>query len=118
MDCVLTPGELIELMEEKNIGWDSLEEAKSYDPLEIEYTGFSDKGGRLTASVAQNGGSGGYAEYIFRHAAKELFGKIIEGPLDYQMGRNPDMKEVYLEVFAEHHIIAIYFIDHKNVLSD
>jgi len=45
-----------------------------------------------------NGSSGGYAETIFRHAAKVLFGRDIEGPLDFKMIRNSDFREVTLEV--------------------
>jgi len=45
-----------------------------------------------------SGGSGGYAETIFRHAAKILFGKEIEGPLDFRTIRNSDFREVTLEV--------------------
>lgn len=45
-----------------------------------------------------NGGSGGYAETIFRHAAKVLFGKEIEGPLNFRTIRNSDFREVALEV--------------------
>lgn len=43
------------------------------------------------------GGSGGYLEYIFKRAAKELFGKEIER-VEYKAGRNPDLKTVTLEV--------------------
>lgn len=45
-----------------------------------------------------NGSSGGYAETIFRHAAKALFGRDIEGPLLFRMIRNSDFREISLEV--------------------
>lgn len=44
------------------------------------------------------GSSGGYADTIFRYAAKVLFGKEIEGPLEYKTIRNADFREVTLEV--------------------
>lgn len=44
------------------------------------------------------GGSGGYAETIFIHAAKILFEKQIDGPLDFQIIRNSDFREIVLEV--------------------
>lgn len=44
------------------------------------------------------GGSGGYAETIFIHAAKILFDKQIKGPLDFQIIRNSDFREIILEV--------------------
>lgn len=46
------------------------------------------------------GSSGGYAETTFRYAAKELFGRNIEGPLDFKTIRNSDFQEVSLEVSA------------------
>lgn len=45
-----------------------------------------------------SGSSGGYAETIFRHAAKSLFEKEINGPLDFKILRNSDFKELSLEV--------------------
>lgn len=44
------------------------------------------------------GSSGGYADTIFRHAAKVLFKKEIEGPVEYKTIRNADFREVTLEV--------------------
>lgn len=43
------------------------------------------------------GSSGGYAETIFRYAAKTLFGRHIDGPLDFRNIRNSDFQEVTLE---------------------
>lgn len=54
-----------------------------------------DEEGRL---YGVTGGSGGYADTIFRHAAKTLFGKEIEGPLDFRVIRNSDFREVKLDV--------------------
>lgn len=46
-----------------------------------------------------HGSSGGYAETVFRYAAKVLFGKEIKGPpLDFRTIRNSDFQEVTLEV--------------------
>lgn len=60
-----------------------------------------DEEGRL---FGVNGGSGGYAETVFRHAAKKLFGKEFPGPLDFRILRNADLQEVTLEV----ELISIY----------
>ncbi len=97
VDCVLTPGEIVEMMEEKGVAWDSLSPG-TMDSMEALFVGSSADGARLLGAVAQNNGSGGYTEHIFRHAAKELYGVVVEGPLQYQCGRNADMKEVSLEV--------------------
>jgi hypothetical protein len=45
-----------------------------------------------------HGSSGGYAETIFRYAAKTLFGREMEGPLEFRTIRNSDFQEVTLEV--------------------
>ncbi|KAL0300892.1 UNVERIFIED_CONTAM: protein NAR1 [Sesamum radiatum] len=45
-----------------------------------------------------HGSSGGYADTIFRHAAKVLFDKEIDGPLEFKTIRNADFREVTLEV--------------------
>ena len=45
-----------------------------------------------------NGGSGGYAETVFRYAAKNLFVKDIPGPVDFRVLRNVDFQEAVLEV--------------------
>lgn len=45
-----------------------------------------------------SGGSGGYAETVFRYAAKVLFGREIDGPLDFRILRNSDFRELSLEV--------------------
>ncbi|KAJ0081015.1 hypothetical protein Patl1_09679 [Pistacia atlantica] len=44
------------------------------------------------------GSSGGYAETVFRYAAKMLFGKNLEGKLNFKTIRNSDFREVVLEV--------------------
>ena len=59
----------------------------------------SGQGLQLLSAQATIGGSGGYLEYVFRYAAKELFGVIIDAnaPLAYRPGRNDDIKELVLE---------------------
>ena len=44
-----------------------------------------------------HGSSGGYAETIFRYAAKTLFGRHIDGPLNFRNIKNSDYQEVTLE---------------------
>lgn len=45
------------------------------------------------------GNSGGYLEYVFRHAAAEIFSVDLAGrPLVYREGRNSDFRETSLEV--------------------
>lgn len=44
------------------------------------------------------GSSGGYADTIFRYAAKTLFDQDLKGPLDFKTIRNSDFQEVSLQV--------------------
>lgn len=46
------------------------------------------------------GGSGGYAEFILRYAAKQLFG-LADVRAEFRSLRNPDFKEAVLEVNGE-----------------
>lgn len=45
-----------------------------------------------------SGGSGGYAETVFRHAARVLFNREIDGPVEFRTLRNSDFREAVLEV--------------------
>lgn len=90
VDSVLTSGEVLELIQLKEVDFKALEES-SLD--------------RMLANVNEeehlygvHGSSGGYAETIFRYAAKTLFGREIEGPVDFRTIRNTDFQEVTLEV--------------------
>ncbi|XP_072974252.1 protein NAR1 isoform X1 [Typha angustifolia] len=90
VDSVLTSGEVLDLIQAKSIDFKALEEA----PLDRLLTNVNEEGHLYGVS----GGSGGYAETVFRHAAKTLFGRDIEGPVDFKIIRNSDFREVTLEV--------------------
>lgn len=103
VDCVLSTLEILDILKDKNIDFISLEEA----PLEhlyvilfwcteltpVRFT--NESGGKLFGT---HGGSGGYLDYIFRYAAKELYNTEVTGDLNYTIVRNSDYKEVSLEV--------------------
>lgn len=55
------------------------------------------------------GGSGGYAETVFRHAAKVLFNREIDGPVQFRTLRNSDFREAVLEVNT-----VYLFLNHPN----
>ncbi|XP_068641731.1 protein NAR1 isoform X2 [Aristolochia californica] len=93
VDSVLTSGEVLDLMQLKSIDFNALEDA----PLDKLLTNINGEG--LLYGVA--GSSGGYAETIFRYAAKTLFGKEIRGSLEFKVLRNSDFHEVHLEVGGE-----------------
>ncbi|KAL3627302.1 Cytosolic Fe-S cluster assembly factor nar1 [Castilleja foliolosa] len=90
VDSVLTTGEILDLIQMKSVDFTTLEES----PLD-----------KLLSNVDEEdnlygvrGGSGGYADTIFRYAAKRIFGKAFEGPLEFKTIRNADFREVTLEV--------------------
>ncbi|KAL2895806.1 Protein NAR1 [Bienertia sinuspersici] len=82
--------EVLELIQLKSVDFTSVDES----PLDRMLANVNDEG----YLYGVNGGSGGYAETIFRHAAKALFRKDIEGPLEFKIIRNSDFREVLLEV--------------------
>ncbi|KAF5206547.1 Cytosolic fe-s cluster assembly factor narfl [Thalictrum thalictroides] len=90
VDSVLTTGEVLDLIRLKSVDFKALEES----PLDKMLTNVNEDGHLFGVS----GSSGGYAETIFRHAAKTIFGRPIEGPLNFRTMRNSDFREVILEV--------------------
>eukprot|EP00993_Chasmostoma_nieuportense_P000276 NODE_1256_length_1582_cov_3.758763_g1186_i0.p1 GENE.NODE_1256_length_1582_cov_3.758763_g1186_i0~~NODE_1256_length_1582_cov_3.758763_g1186_i0.p1 ORF type:complete len:477 (-),score=135.31 NODE_1256_length_1582_cov_3.758763_g1186_i0:122-1552(-) len=90
-DCVVTAVELLDLLKREQLDWATI----PLDPTDTHL---------LSAEVPNWGAesafeaSGGYLEFIFRYAAKELFGQQIDGPLKYTQRRNPNWQEVSLEV--------------------
>ncbi|CAM8929839.1 unnamed protein product [Rhodiola kirilowii] len=93
VDSVLTTGEVLDLIQAKCVDFRTMEES----PLDRLFTNVNDEG----QLFGVNGSSGGYAETIFRYAAKEIFGKEIVGPLEFKTIKNSDFREVTLEVEGE-----------------
>ncbi|KAK8921916.1 hypothetical protein KSP39_PZI019950 [Platanthera zijinensis] len=90
VDIVLTSGEVLDLIQSKSTDFKALAEG----PLDRLLTNVDDNG----ILYGVSGGSGGYAETIFRFAARTLFDKTIEGPLQFRIMRNSDFQEVILQV--------------------
>lgn len=90
VDSVLTTGELLELIQSKEVDFKTLEES----PLDRMLTNINEEGDLYGV----RGSSGGYAETIFRYAAKTLFGRQIDDRLTFRSIRNSDFQEVTLEV--------------------
>ncbi|GAB1300726.1 Cytosolic iron-sulfur assembly component 3 [Apodemus speciosus] len=110
VDCVLTTGcsrhclpwvsrgwtrhpttswrEVSRLLEEEGVSLPELEPA----PLDALTSNMSAE----EPTSHRGGGSGGYLEHVFRHAAQELFG-IHVAEITYQPLRNKDFQEVTLE---------------------
>uniref|UniRef100_A0A7N0ZWM7 Iron hydrogenase small subunit domain-containing protein n=1 Tax=Kalanchoe fedtschenkoi TaxID=63787 RepID=A0A7N0ZWM7_KALFE len=93
VDSVLTTGEVLDLIQAKCADFNNLEES----PLDRLFTNVNDDEQLFGA----NGSSGGYADTIFRYAAKEIFGREVVGPLEFKTIKNSDFREVTLEVDGE-----------------
>ncbi|KAM4662417.1 nuclear prelamin A recognition factor [Discoglossus pictus] len=91
VDCVLTSGEVMQIMEQRNISIKEVEES----PLENVF------GGTCCAFVRHEGtSSDGYLQHVFRHAAKELFDVDVR-EITYKTLKNKDFQEVCLEKDGE-----------------
>ncbi|KAM9584064.1 cytosolic iron-sulfur assembly component 3 isoform 3-T3 [Trichechus inunguis] len=88
VDCVITTGEVFRLLEEEGVSLPDLEPA----PLDALSSYVSAE----EPTSHRGGGSGGYLEHVFRHAARELFG-IDMAEVTYKPLRNKDFQEVTLE---------------------
>ncbi|KAM9208627.1 cytosolic iron-sulfur assembly component 3 isoform 3-T3 [Dugong dugon] len=88
VDCVITTGEVFRLLEEEGVLLPDLELA----PLDALSSCVSVE----EPTSHRGGGSGGYLEHVFRHAARELFG-IDVAEVTYKPLRNKDFQEVTLE---------------------
>lgn len=88
VDCVITTGEVVRLLEEEGVSLSTLEPS----PLD----NVCDDPGVQEATSHRGGGSGGYLEHVFRYAARELFGIHVD-EVTYKPLRNKDFQEVTLE---------------------
>jgi len=106
VDCVLTSGEIIDIIKEKAIDFVQLEESV-IDPL---FTNISAEGQLFGIS----GGAGGYLEYIFKYAAKELFNVVVD-KIEYKTTRNADLKTTTLEVGGTPVLTFVAAYGFKNI---
>ena len=99
VDCVLTPLELAALLDERGVA--SLadvpgddESAALHQVTETDEAAAAAPAAALSARCA----SGGAAEFVFRVAARELFGVELppDSPLPWTQGRNVDHRELVL----------------------
>ncbi|KAJ6756775.1 CYTOSOLIC FE-S CLUSTER ASSEMBLY FACTOR CG17683-RELATED [Salix purpurea] len=90
VDSVLTTGEVLDLIKLKAVDFETLDD----HPLDKMLTNVNEEG----YLYGVPGSSGGYAEIVFRNAARMLYGREIEGPLAFKSLRNMDFREVTLEV--------------------
>ncbi|XP_029456214.1 nuclear prelamin A recognition factor isoform X2 [Rhinatrema bivittatum] len=90
VDCVLTSGEIAQIMEQTKISMKEVEEC----PLESLF-------GDMDGEIVRHGTrSDGYLEHIFKYAAKELFDIDVK-EITYKALKNKDFHEVTLEKDGE-----------------
>ncbi|XP_007957979.1 nuclear prelamin A recognition factor [Orycteropus afer afer] len=89
VDCVLTSGELLQMMEQSDLAVKDATVDTLFGDLKEE-------------EVRRHDGaiSDGYLAHVFRHAAKELFGEEVK-EVTYRALRNKDFQEVTLEKGGE-----------------
>ncbi|KAM4631908.1 cytosolic iron-sulfur assembly component 3 [Discoglossus pictus] len=88
VDCVITTGEVLKMLEQEGISLSDVDPS----PLDSLFSSVAEE----EATGHQGGGSGGYLEHIFKHAAKELFGIHVD-KITYKPLKNKDFQEVTLE---------------------
>ncbi|PON34014.1 Iron hydrogenase, subset [Parasponia andersonii] len=109
VDSVLTSGEVLELIQLKGVDFKNLKDS----PLDTMLTNVTEEG----HIYGVPGSSGGYGETIFRYAAKVLFGRTTEGPLEFRTIRNSDFQEVTLELVVYVAIIDIVLVLNVGCLN-
>ncbi|KAJ8978044.1 hypothetical protein NQ317_013572 [Molorchus minor] len=92
VDCVITAIELEQMLQKDDISLSSLKDSTLSQPWLLRNNSEVDP--FLMRHIGS--GSGGYADHIFKYAARELFGEEVD-KLVYKSLRNPDFREVILE---------------------
>jgi len=94
VDCVITTGELVELFEARGVSIVDTAEGRVDEMTALDQE-------ERRAFFSTPGGSGGFAEHVFKEAASALFGEKVEGPLQMRVLRNQDFREISLESNGE-----------------
>lgn len=91
VDCVLTPIELLDLWDEMKIDFASLPE----ESIDTHFSNFDEKSEMF---YGNGGGSGGYAEMIYKAFAKRKFNQEIS-VVPFKSHRNSDFQVLVLFPF-------------------
>lgn len=89
VDCVITSIEIEQMLSSANVSLLDENAVRMDWPWRTDAPSHSVYG-------YERSGSGGYAEHLFKYAAKELFNETID-TVEFKALRNPDFKEVCLE---------------------
>lgn len=90
VDCVITPIEVEQMLKkcEKHI--------IDYDVSCLDWPWSAPKSDNHFIFAHESSGSGGYAEFLFKHVAEKVHGEKVEH-LEFKNVSNPDFKEIKLE---------------------
>ena len=97
VDVVLTTGEVALLLEKAGLCHLRDAPANDFDA----FVSTNEQAPESVCAAPAVSGSGGYAEYVFRRAAAELFNAPITGEIDWVKMRNADMREATLTINGE-----------------
>ncbi|XP_060666480.1 probable cytosolic Fe-S cluster assembly factor GJ13047 [Drosophila nasuta] len=90
VDCVITSIELEQMLQEEE------QALEQYEPADLDWP-WTDQKPEAVAWAHEATMSGGYAEHIFKYAAKELFSEETPKELQFKTLRNRDFSEICLE---------------------
>ncbi|XP_076281787.1 putative cytosolic Fe-S cluster assembly factor GJ13047 isoform X1 [Lasioglossum baleicum] len=91
VDCVITPIELEQMLNDCNLTLNEIKEGEIKKPFGSEINNMKND------LYGHNGsGSGGYADFIFRYAAKHLF-EEDDVHIEFKSLRNPDFQEAVFQ---------------------
>ena len=94
VDVVLTTGEVTLLLEKRGLCHLRDAPSEAFD----SFVSSSEPAPESVHAAPVVSSSGGYAEYVFRRAAAEMFNVHIEGEIEWVKLRNADMREASLVV--------------------
>nr|CAG4649296.1 EOG090X05AC [Scapholeberis mucronata] len=106
VDYVITPVEIEQILDELEIDFMSLE-SSHVDPLVVGAES-------NTWTVPSGSGSGGFAEHVFRYAAKELFGSSLAS-VEFKTAKNSDVREAVLMKDGEQVLSVAIINGFKNI---
>ncbi|XP_026838694.1 probable cytosolic Fe-S cluster assembly factor GG21400 isoform X3 [Drosophila erecta] len=90
VDCVITSVEVEQLLSE------SQRTLAQYDPVDLDWP-WSNVPPDFMVWAHEKTLSGGYAEHIFKFAAKELFNEVPRSELEFKQLKNRDFREIILK---------------------
>ncbi|CAF0930100.1 unnamed protein product [Didymodactylos carnosus] len=108
VDCVISTGEFHQWLEEDKFDAANVNEMEYDEPFCMK----SENGLYLNH---RGSGSGGYLEYVYRCAAKELFNVDIEDKIELKTIRNQDFRETVLKVDGEDKLRFAHAYGFRNI---